>query len=444
MPALDFLCLAGVEISNSARVEAYMANGVKPGTMVMKAGCACPDLRQILGDDPYTRPDLDKVPPEWVDPNVPESYDFAGFLITDIEGLDTAPRTRVVTNRLGDGAVIGRATLGPRTITVTGLLIGSSCCGIDYGMRWLSSALNGSIGCGGSTCGGDDLTYLTCCPDVCEDAPDFVSYEQCAEPYWRTLREVALIEGPTPTRYVGGACACCNTCPAREVQFTLMAGRPHALREPVTVASAETWAADDPVSDCPTWVNDCEDDVAECGDAAASCLDAALAAIGCAPTSPPQLPVPNNPCVCEPLERKRHCIDIPSSVLTPIWSDVVSDVEIYAGSLALRSVRIRFYPNPLGRDIDDLDACSFCSEVNISVVPAYSTIRTDGTRRRTTITCPGSDEAPAGAAVTGESGGPFNWPVLDCGTPYVMCVEADAATIAPDAAITVRVISREA
>lgn len=449
MAALDYLCLGGTEIANSARTTAYARNGLKPHTMSV-GDCGCPDLAQVLGDPEYRRPELDtESPPAWVDPAVPESWEFAGLLITSIEGLDAAPASREVSDRIGDGAVIGRRRYGPRTITVTGVLLGSSCCGIDYGMRWLAAALRGSMNCGpGGGCRGDDLVYLTCCPTICEDAPGFTSYADCAEPYWRTLREVALVSGPTKTGSVGGACSCCQTCPAAEVEFTLVAGRPHALREPVTVTEpGETWTLDDAEIGCVEWVTDpsCTDTSGGgCGPSALSCLDTTLAEMGCAPTLPPPLPVVHNPCACEPLTRRRHCVEIPSSVLTPIWSDVVADLEIYAGGQTLRSVRVRFYPNPLGLpSVDDLDECGYCAELNITAIPAYSTLRVDGTRRQVTVTCPGSDEVPAAAAVSGDNGGPYTWPVLDCGVPYIACVEADAATIAADAEITVRVISRE-
>lgn len=449
MAALDYLCLGGIEIANSARTLAYARNGVSPHTMTV-GDCACPDLQHILGDPEYRKPELDvESPPPWVDPAVPESYEFAGLLITSIDGLDSAPAHREVTDRVGDGAVLGRRRYGPRTISVTGLLIGSSCCGIDYGMRWLASALRGSMNCGpAGGCSGDDLVFLTCCPSICEDAPDFTSYAECAEPYWRTLREVGLTSGPTVTGTVGGGCSCCGgSCPAREVEFTLVAGRPHALRAPVTVTTpGETWTPDDEASGCIVWTtgDDCGTDPEGCGPPAASCLDGALAEMGCAPTAPPAMPVPHNPCACQPLSLRRHCVEIPSSVLTPIWSDVVPDLEIYSGSNALRSVRVRFYPNPLGLpSITDLDPCGWCAELNITVIPANSTLRVDGTRRAVTITCPGSDEVPAAAAISGAGGGPYTWPVLDCGVPYIACFEADAATIADDSQITVRVVSRE-
>lgn len=449
MAALDYLKLGDVEITNSARTTAYMINGLRPRTMVVRE-CGCPNLREMLGDDPYTRPEADL--PVWVDPLVPESFEFGGLLVTEIEGLDVAPRTRVTTERIGDGAVIGRSRLGARTITVTGLLVGSSCCGIDYGLRWLAAALDDPTRCSTPTqcgtsreCGGADLVYLTCCPD-CEDATTPAEYAACAAPYWRTLRDVALVDGPTPTDYVGGGCGECASCPAREVQFTLIAGRPHALREAVVVTQGETWLPTDPETPCVTWSNDpaCEPEGAECTEVEVSCIDAALAEIGCAATPPPELPVPINPCACEPLTRRRHCITIPASASATRWSDAVTDLEVYSGSLSLKSVRIRFFPNPMGLPYDDLDPCGFCAEMNIATVPVQSTVRVDTTRRRVTVICPGFEPVPAAGAVTGTSGGPFTWPTLQCGVPYLMCVEANAATIAPDAAITVRVHTREA
>lgn len=446
MPALDYLCLGGVEISNSARTIAYACEGIKPHTMTV-TDCSCPKLPQMLGDlTGYTRPELDNA--VWYDPNRPESAEFGGLLITAIDGLDSAPVERSITNRVGDGAVLGRARLGPRTITVRGLLLGSTCCGIDYGMTWLTSALRGSVQCGsGMGCSGDDLEYMVCCPDCdCDDIAD-ADVAECAADAFRTMREVALTSSPVVTGTVGGYCSCCATCPAKQVEFTLTAGRPHALLPAVTVVEGVTW---DPVDEdsaaCVTWSTDpdCTGEDAGCVTDDATCMDTALEAIGCGTTSPPELPVPTNDCACEPLTRARKCVAIPSSVQTPIWSDVVLDLEIYAGSNTLRGLRVRFFPNPLNLpSIDDLEACGYCAEINVSVIPASATLRIDGSTRQVTVTCAGGDMASAGAAVSGSNGGPYTWPVLDCGVPYFACFEADSATIADDATITVRVISRE-
>lgn len=436
MASTSYLCLGGVEITNDCRVTAYARNGLKPSTMTVR-DCCCADLDRMLGDAPYRRPDLDQGVP-WVDPNEPDSYDFGGLLVTSVTGLDGAQVERAVIDRIGDGAVIGRRRLRPRTIVVSGLLLGSTCCGVDYGLRWLASALQGSLQCGSGGCGGDDLEYLTCCPEICEDSPDFVSYEACAAPHFRTLREVALTSGPDVTGRIGGNCSCCPGCPAYEVQFTLTSGRPHALRQAVTVADAVTWDPDGPESPCVTWVvgDDCPDDDG-CPEPDPCPLDP-----NCPTVTVPTLPTPINPCACEPFTRRRLCVDVPQTA-APIWADSVPVITINAGSQDLRGVRIRFYPNPLGRPFDELDACGFCAELNVSYLPASATITLDGTRRQAVVQCPGRADTPAGSIVSGPSGGPLVWPVLECGVPYLVCLEADSATIAPDARVSVMTVVRE-
>ncbi|MBT2226242.1 hypothetical protein [Nonomuraea sp. NEAU-A123] len=431
--------MGGVELSNAARTIAYMREGLKPSTTTVE-DCSCPDLALMLDDEPYRTPLLDGA--AWVDHAEPDSYDFAGLLITDISGLDNAPVQRSVTDRIGDGAVIGRARRGPRVITVTGLLIGATPCAVDYGLRWLTSALAGALPCApGASCAGDDLDYMTCCPEICEDSPDFTSYPECAARVFRTLREVAMTTEPQITNRIGDSAGGCGGSSMYEVTFTLTAGRPHALRGPVMVADDVHWDLDDADVTCIEWSTDpeCVSEIAAC-----EALEAADCLIDphCPPPVIPAIPVPANPCYCEPLERRRLCIDIPADA-APLWADQVTDLELYTGESPLRGVRIRLYPNPAGLPVDELDPCGFCSEINISYLPASSLLRLDGTRRRATVQCPGRAETPAGGVVFGPAGRPFSWPVLECAVPYVMCVEADAATIAADAAVTLRTVVRE-
>lgn len=430
MPATDWLCLAGVEIANSARVAAYAQAGLRPHTMAVY-GCECPDLAAMLGDDPYTTPAADLAP--WYDPAEPASAEFAGFLVTSISGLDVAPVSRSRTDRLGHGAVLGRRRLGPREIVVRGLLIGGSCCGVEYGMRWLASALDGSLGCGPGSCGGDDLRYLACCPPLCDD-PD---PQECLTPHLRTLREVGLIDGPNVISEIGGNCPCrdggttcggSGSCPAYEVEFTLLSGRPHALREPVLIASGQTWDPVDP-DICIEWSTDpgCLSEAEECAllEPAPCPLDPA-----CPPAEVPEIPLPGNPCNCDPLAgRAKLCIDVPAGT-APIWADAVPVLTLKAGpGEPLRSVRIRVYANPLGLSADELQQCSYCSEVNVSYIPPGATYVLDGTLQRSIVQCPGRAETSGGSITFGEQGGPLIWPALECGVQYTICVEADADTI---------------
>ncbi|MBP2703537.1 hypothetical protein JOL79_06955 [Microbispora sp. RL4-1S] len=432
MPAIDWLCLGGVEVANNARTAAYAAAGLKPSTMQLY-GCECPGLRQMLGDPAYTTPAADLAP--WYDPAEPASADFGGLLVTRIDGARVSPVQRGRTDRLGDGAVLGRRRRAGRTIVVRGLLLGASCCAIEYGMRWLASALDGSLGCGSTSCGGDDLRYLTCCPGECDDAADPYA---CATPYLRTLREVGLIDGPNEISEIGGGtsltaaaaagCAGGGDCPALEIEFTLFAGLPHALREPVTIATGLTW---DPATTtgCIEWSDDpdCLTEAEEC--AALQPVPCPLDP-ACPPAVVPQIPVPFNPCNCDPLAgRARLCVDVPAGA-APIWTDAVPVLVLKAGpDKPLKAARIRVYANPLGQAPDELDPCSYCSEVNVSYIPPGATYILDGTRRRSIVQCPGRAETSGASVTFGEQGGPLSWPTLECGTSYTICVEADADTI---------------
>lgn len=441
MASTSWLCFAGTEIVNCARSTAYAANGLKPHTMTVK-DCCCADLALMLGDQPYRRPDLDANPPAWVDPLDVDSYEFGGLIVTRIDGIDSAPIDRPITNRLGDGAVPGRRRYGPRVITVTGVLIGSSCCGIAYGQRWLNSVLAGSQGCGDASCGGDDLQFLDCCPDICEDAADFTSYTECATEHWRTLRDVVLTSEPQVISEIGGGCECCQGCPAKEITFQLTANRPWAFREPVEVADCLPFP--DPVDDdvCEVWSTDpdCQTDEQICAaQVPTPCpLDPA-----CPVAEVPELPLPSNSCQCDPIAgRVSLCIDVPAGA-APSWFDAVPVIGITAGDLPLRSIRMRFYQNPLGLPLADLDPCGFCAELNVSYLPAGAVLSLDGTVQQGIVKCPGRAETSASSVLSGPAGGPLVWPVIECGSPYLVCIEADAASISPTSCVSLSTVVRE-
>lgn len=439
MPSNDLLVLGGNEIANNARTTAYAQSGIKPHTMKV-GGCDCPGLAAMLGDAPYTNPVDDDAP--WYDPAVPASANFAGLLITSIDGLRVAPVQRSRTDRVGPGAVIGRRRLGPRTIVVRGVLIGSSCCGIEYGMRWLTAALDGGLGCSSSaaTCAADDLCYLVCCPS-CE-----VADETCLADHYRTLKDVAMIAEPTVISEIGGACPCgngcdcCSECPALEVEFTLLAGKPWAFKPAVTLAQDLEWT--EPPDECITWVTalPCSDDYETCE---AAELDPCPLDPRCPPTEAPSIPVPDNPCNCIPLAGyAKVCVQVPAGS-SPLWSDAVPIITLTSGPVTpLRGVRIRVYGNPLNLPAASLEPCDYCGEINISYIPPGATYILDGTTQRTRIQCVGRAETSGSSVTFGEQGGPLEWPVLECGSGYTICIEADAATV-EDATVTVQTVVRE-
>lgn len=441
MASTSWLCYAGTEIANSARSYAYANNGLKPHTMTVK-DCGCADLAAMLGEQPYRRPDLDANPPAWVDPNDVDSYEFGGLIISRVDGLDAAPVDRPMTSRLGDGAVPGRRRYGARIITVTGVLIGSSCCGIAYGRRWLNAVLAGSQGCGDTGCGGDDLQYLDCCPEICEDAAAFTSYVECAAPHWRTLRDVVLTSEVQVISEIGGGCECCQTCPALEVTFQLTAGWPYAYRDPIEIATCVAFPPADDDDVCEAWSTDpdCMSDEQLC--AAQEPMPCPLDP-ACPVPVVPELPLPSNGCQCDPVAgRVRSCITVPASA-APSWFDAVPIIDLTAGALPLRSIRIRFYPNPLGLGIDQLDPCGFCAELNVSYLPAGASLSLDGTVQQGVVRCPGRAPTSASSVLAGPAGGPLTWPVIECGAPYLVCVEADAGSISPASCVSLSTAVRE-
>lgn len=155
--------LGGTEIVNDSRTTAYMRNGIKAESLIISGDCGCSNVLALAGcDDEYTTPAKDNAP--WYDPAIPESAEFAGFLSTEFDGLNST-YTRSITESISDGATLGRSRFGSRTMSWRGFLFGSSCCGVAYGLRWLGKILQGTKNCG-NNCFGDDLELLVCCPTM--------------------------------------------------------------------------------------------------------------------------------------------------------------------------------------------------------------------------------------------------------------------------------------
>jgi hypothetical protein len=173
-----YLYFNSSEIGNNERVTAYLkgdpVNGIEGlanPNMSVAASCGCTNARPLYCDQgsgvdgAYTSPRLDDAP--WFDPDVPDSEEFAGFFIEEMTGFDST-----VSREFTDGAISG-GSLGPlrlagRCMTVTGWLLGRTCCGTEYGLRWLQEALMGNNFC--EDCAYGDLYMLKCCPpdeDTC-------------------------------------------------------------------------------------------------------------------------------------------------------------------------------------------------------------------------------------------------------------------------------------
>ena len=423
------------EVWNTARLAAYLQNtGASPFTSGA-AICSCPTLTaEVLGDEPYDTPATDPSP--WHDPDLPVSDEFLGFLALTVSGLDDNPRARNVTNAVNGGGVLGPVRALPRTITVTGLLIGSSCCGSEYGMHWLAEVL---AGCEGDSCEGGCASLYNCCPG------EELTPEEFEELHRRTFRRVALVSGPTVIdRQGSGSCASgqCGGGDIIEVEFVLVAASPWPWTDVIPLLDVGL-----PIGGTGPCIDWCLNTV--CAPSECSFNPCEAATDPCA--DPTRLfPAPPTPTVptasfCIPIapECDYYTIDLSTR---PQWSSDVPVITVSAGSDELRNVRIAMFERPDGttqtcEEIADANRCAPVNDFVITYIPAGGTVTIDGQTGRATIECEGECRS-ASNAFGDDDGGPVDIADLTCGGYCVAVCTDPLFPPAADAGFTLGVSGR--
>jgi hypothetical protein len=95
-----------------------------------------PGLSEFLDDGTY-RPEL----APWYSVEIPESAEFGGVWVLNVEGLDTTPIQRTITETVGPGGVAAPHRDTTRTLSFEALLIGCTNAGVQYGLNWLTCRL---------------------------------------------------------------------------------------------------------------------------------------------------------------------------------------------------------------------------------------------------------------------------------------------------------------
>jgi hypothetical protein len=106
-------------------------------------------------------------------------------------------------------------------------------------------------------------------------------------------------------------------------------------------------------------------------------------------------------------------------------------------------VRLRYYANPDCLEPLAFDASEWQYEQIISFIPANSTIVLDGVSRRVWAEVPtGAETIPADSLLYGTGGVPASWPVLTCGTCWLVSLdtplESTAGNLTVSADMTIR------
>ncbi|WP_435111321.1 hypothetical protein [Nocardiopsis synnemataformans] len=389
---MNWLMLGGVEIVNTARVQAYTVGGCG-GAQV---GCSCPGLAQAIeGDDDFPGYGQDPVSDgaPWVDPAVPESADFLGIVGLDGEGLSVGTASRTPVDLALGGANIGALRHRRREFTIKVTLVARSQAGLSYGSAWLASQLEGDDDCWGS-----EACLFAWCPSTAAEGDRAV----------RHLYDTGLLEGPTPTALFKAS----EEVWYQATEFVLVAGNSYLYSDPYIELDHRD-GVQDIVRVPPGGIE------AECVDAPPCAYDP-----DCPPPPlPPLPPQPVDPCwPTTGFQAQRTMFSVAPGGVAAAY-DTVPIVRVETGDAPLRRLSVRFYANPTGAPCSRfIDRCLACGEANVAYLPAGSVLTLDGRRQRTVLDCSGG----RGLALSeptpfGPNGGLFSWPVISCANG--LCVE---------------------
>lgn len=428
----DFARLGPLEIWNTTRLQAYLTNVGSPFDNGPEI-CTCDTLTAaVLGDAPYTTPD-GAAPAPWYDAAVPESAEYLGFLPLTIDGVDDSPYGRTTTNVVGGGGVFGAIRPLPRTMTVTGVIIGSTCCGAAYGLHFLTEALattfrTSNDACG--TCDGDTFAMYNCCPDPGLTPAQFNTTHR------RTFRRTALMSGPTVTRRRSSGDCSRSSCAAGaeliEVEFVLTAAVPWPWTDRVEVLNVNPPIGGQPGDPCVNWCTtvtlegNCAADSQPC--LHSDCAPAEICTDPLTPVpSPPQPTIPNSS-FCVPLAPERMCYLLDLSG-RPAWAEDFPTVSIVnnAPNTFRRNLRVTFYAKPDAtancNTYVDTQLCQPVNDFIFTYVPPGGTIVIDGEIGRAFQYCDGVC-SPAPYVFSNDNGGPLEVNGLT-GDYYCVCIESD-------------------
>lgn len=441
-----WLVFAGTELVNTTRAAA----GARASGILVRD--PCPALAASLADPPYSDPVTDQAP--WLDTAIPASTGFYGLVGVKIDGAGTARTTRSWTELLGDGGVPGAVRRASPEIAVTVLALAADEEALSFGLGWLAAELH-SGGEGGTVC-----VYAaapTPRTDRCTGIPA-VGWNPYAagDALVRHLYEAVAIEGPQPA----GAVARCADGVMQTWTWTMRAGVTGWWHAPKLVARNDTllgpsdplvWRDILPGFDpwgsypdgtgwrdrCPRPVHVLDEDPYR-----AASLPAPVRTV-----PPTDAGNPNDPANWPQPGGHRYTAARSLLALDPgIVSDrldLVPVISLGTGALSLRRLLIRWYDNP--RDLslrgDVVDPCLALEEVSIPWLPRGSELLLDGRIRRAAVSCPGGDELRPRRY--GPLGRPAGWPEFSCGTPLIVEVSVDAASVAEDAWVEIHFAARQ-
>lgn len=410
-----WFALDGEEFANSSRVLAHLTPTAprSDGELAAPMTCSCDvtlpyadtwtGLRAALADDPYT---IDTAP--WIDASRPESREFAGVWVMDVQGVDSVPLQREVSESICAGGVASRARDASRTVTFSALVLACTNAGARYGLSWLNCVLRQA-----NVRGGVRLDFFKAHPEDTAATADTLR---------RTAFGAVLTKPPAVTDFAGkGGSARHRQASIYRVDWEMVLTRPYFFGAPTSAAVAWDSVAEDAI----TWAHapDCEGDSA-CDLPTIFNADCPLPEVPLTMTAPPTcggcLPV------CSIERRVWELTATPGACEETVVSlRVVNDGE--------EPLTVNFFWQPC----ESVDRCERVSPLQVSGLPGGMTAVADSVTGRPYIDLDGVQQRQVGIVST-PSGAPWQATLLDT----MMCWELVAES-APGARYHVIVETRD-
>lgn len=385
-----WFALNGEEFSNSSRVLAHMVPGVPTSDagVVTPMQCSCditlpyddswPGLEDALDNGPYL---IDDAP--WIDVNRPESREFAGVWMMDVQGLDAVPISREVSESICAGGVPSRARDTSRTVTFSALILACSNAGAEFGKNWLSCVLRQS-----NDRHGVDLAFYKAHPSGTSADPDSLR---------RTAFGTVLTKSMTVTDFAGkGGSSRHRQASIYRVEWEMVLTNPY-LYGPAEV-QAVAW--DTTEEESITWAHapDCED-TGGCDLPTIFNADCPLPEIPLIQSEPPTcggcLPL------CSIERRTWELTSIPGSCEE-------TSINVRVTNSGETPLTVNFYWQPCG----NTDKCDRVYPLQVSGLPAGMTVVADSITGRPYIDAGGTRQRQVGIVST-TTGAPWQPTLLD-------------------------------
>lgn len=413
-----YLRLGETEIINNQRAYEHARHGVCSRSLELLDDPSWQETHVWLGEDRPVTPAATGAP--WYDPGEPASAEFGGVYATSIGNLATTTLEQDVTEGTGDGGSALARRFPTRVMPVECALFASSSRGLQYGLRWLTRSLL-SEGCGGSA-EPRDMLFL-------EASPEHLQWEQPADTMERValvtrqLTRVLVTSAPEVTEWAGssmlrgdgGACTAL-------VEFELTALVPRIWRSPVVLLQPQGLRYGEQIStrfqelapdgSCPA---QCEDDDGVLVDPLVGPMWAL-----------PRPAAPGADIGCQLLDSRRSLFTIQEHMI-PLAGEMLPTVTIRTAGREERNIRIRWARGLVTDDGAALD-CQTVGEAMVTYLPPEAVLVLDGRSGTAVVHTEDGRELDATPVTVGRAGGPWRAPVLRCGAPYTVVIDADVPT----------------